>query len=62
MVVVDIRPLAPLPRPVSLTAIKADPAFADFALVRQSRLSVVPVTEAHWRRLLAMAGMESDAG
>jgi predicted RNA-binding protein with PUA-like domain len=35
---------------------------ADFALVRQSRLSVVPVTEAHWRRLLAMAGMESDAG
>ncbi|MCS6939575.1 MAG: EVE domain-containing protein [Roseiflexaceae bacterium] len=59
MVVVDVRPLAPLPRPVTLADIKADPAFADFALVRQSRLSVAPVTEAQWRRLLAMAGADS---
>ncbi|MCS6840833.1 MAG: EVE domain-containing protein [Roseiflexus sp.] len=59
MVVVNVRPLAPLPRPVTLADIKADPAFADCALVRQSRLSVAPVTEAQWQRLLAMAGVDS---
>jgi predicted RNA-binding protein with PUA-like domain len=57
LVVVDIRPLRPLPQPVTLAAIKADPAFADFALVRQGRLSVVPVPPALWQRLLALAGL-----
>ena len=57
LVVVDLRPLRPLPRPVTLTAVKADPAFADFALVRQGRLSVVPATDAQWARLLQMAGV-----
>jgi predicted RNA-binding protein with PUA-like domain len=57
LVVVDIRPLRPLPQPVTLAAIKADPAFADFALVRQGRLSVVPVPPALWQRLLALAGV-----
>jgi predicted RNA-binding protein with PUA-like domain len=56
LVVVDVRALRPLPKPVTLAAIKADPFFADFALVRQARLSVVPVSEAQWRRLLEMAG------
>ncbi|MGB9739980.1 MAG: EVE domain-containing protein [Chloroflexus aggregans] len=55
LVVVDVVPLQPLNRPVTLAAIKADPFFADFALVRQGRLSVVPVTPAQWERLLAMA-------
>lgn len=55
LVVVDVRPLRALARPVTLAAIKADPFFADFALVRQGRLSVVPVTEEQWARLLAMA-------
>jgi predicted RNA-binding protein with PUA-like domain len=55
LVVVDVRPLRALPRPVTLAAVKADPFFADFALVRQSRLSVVPVSDAQWARLLAMA-------
>jgi predicted RNA-binding protein with PUA-like domain len=55
LVVVDLRPLRALPRPVELAAIKADPFFADFALVRQGRLSVVPVTDEQWARLLAMA-------
>ena len=55
LVVVDLRPLRELPRPVELAAIKADPFFADFALVRQGRLSVVPVTDEQWARLLAMA-------
>ena len=42
---------------VSLKAIKADPRFADLALVRQSRLSVVPVSDAHWAILIGMAGL-----
>ena len=56
LVVVDVRPLRRLPRPVTLANVKADPAFADFALVRQGRLSVVPVAPEDWRRLLALAG------
>lgn len=56
LVVVDVRPLGRLSRPVELAAIKADPFFADFALVRQGRLSVVPVMEAQWARLMGMAG------
>ncbi|HEU4323336.1 MAG TPA: EVE domain-containing protein [Roseiflexaceae bacterium] len=56
LVVVDVRPLRPLARAVSLAEIKAEPEFADFALVRQGRLSVVPVTDEQWQRLLAMAG------
>lgn len=56
LVVVDVRPAGALARPVGLAAIKADPFFADFALVRQGRLSVVPVSAAQWERLMAMAG------
>ena len=56
LVVVDIRPLRRLAQPVTLAAVKADAAFADFALVRQGRLSVVPVTPEQWQRLLGMAG------
>src|SRR6476661_3976398 len=56
LVVVDLKPLRRLPQPVTLAAVKADPEFADFALVRQSRLSVVPATDAQWARLLRMAG------
>ena len=59
LVVVDIRPLRRLPQPVTLAAVKADPAFADFALVRQGRLSVVPVTPEQWGKLLGMAGETS---
>jgi len=56
LVVVDLRPLRQLPQPVTLAAVKADPVFADFALVREGRLSVVPATDAQWARLLRMAG------
>jgi predicted RNA-binding protein with PUA-like domain len=56
LAVVDIEAGKRLSRPVTLAAIKADPAFADLALVRMSRLSVVPVPPAQWKRLLAMAG------
>ena len=46
-----------LGRPVTLAEIKADPAFKSFALVRMSRLSVMPVSEAHWRLLCEMGGL-----
>lgn len=55
---VRVRPLRPAVREVTLKAIKADPRFTDFALVRQSRLSVVPVGDAHWPALCGMAGIE----
>jgi predicted RNA-binding protein with PUA-like domain len=57
IVVVDVKPVRALPKPVPLAAIKADPAFKDLGLVRNSRLSVVPVPEQHWGRLLKMAGV-----
>jgi predicted RNA-binding protein with PUA-like domain len=53
--VVDIGPVRKLPRPVTLAEIKADPAFADFALVRISRLSVMPVNDAQWKRIERLA-------
>ena len=58
-VMVDIKPLLPVSRPVTLAEIKADPRLADFALVRQSRLSVVPVRDAEWAMLCAMAGISA---
>jgi predicted RNA-binding protein with PUA-like domain len=56
LVVMDVRPLRRLPQPITLAAVKADPAFADFALVRQGRLSIVPATGEQWARLMHMAG------
>jgi predicted RNA-binding protein with PUA-like domain len=55
-VCVDTKAIGPIPKPVTLAAIKADPKFADFALVRLSRLSVVPVSKAHWDRICQMGG------
>jgi predicted RNA-binding protein with PUA-like domain len=55
-VTVDLAAVRRLPSPVALATIKADPRFADFALVRIGRLSVMPVPEALWNRLLALAG------
>lgn len=55
-VCVDMKTVGPMPKPVSLATIKADPAFADLALVRQSRLSVMPVSAEHWRKLCKLGG------
>ncbi|PCG14126.1 MAG: EVE domain-containing protein [Sphingomonas sp.] len=52
---VAIRPLDPLPAPVTLAAMKAAPALADMAMLRQSRLSVSPVTAAQWDAIMALA-------
>lgn len=54
--VVDILPDKKLPRAVTLAEIKQDGAFADFPLVRISRLSVMPVTDAEWKRIEKMSG------
>ena len=54
--VVDIAPVKKLPRAVTLKEIKADAAFADFALVRISRLSVMPVSEREWARIETISG------
>jgi predicted RNA-binding protein with PUA-like domain len=56
---VDVKPVVPVTRPVTLAEIKAEPALANLALVRQSRLSVVPVAAAEWRLLCKMAGIEA---
>ncbi len=53
---IDIRPVKKLKSPVTLAAVKADKAFASFALVRISRLSVMPVTDDEWKRIESMAG------
>ena len=53
--VVDVAPEKRLARPVTLSAIKADRAFASFPLVRMSRLSVMPVSDAEWTRIVDMS-------
>jgi predicted RNA-binding protein with PUA-like domain len=54
--VVDVEVMRHLAQPVTLATIKADPRFAQFGLVRQSRLSVVPVSAEQWQALLQLAG------
>jgi predicted RNA-binding protein with PUA-like domain len=54
-VAVDMKPVRKLPRPVSLSEIKANKKLATWDLVRISRLSVVPVTEAQWRQVESLA-------
>jgi len=54
---VDIKAVMPVKTPVTLADIKSDPRLADFGLVRQSRLSVVPVSAGHWKILCKMAGI-----
>ncbi|MEM6620964.1 MAG: EVE domain-containing protein [Pseudomonadota bacterium] len=53
---VDIKAVAPIPTPVSLAEIKAEERLADFALVKQSRLSVVPVSADEWTLICKMGG------
>ena len=53
---VSVEAVRPLPDPVTLAAIKADPALADLPLIRQSRLSVMPIPEAAWTRICGMGG------
>ncbi len=54
---VDIRAVEKLPKPVTLAEVKANARLADMALVRLSRLSVQPVTDAEWALVTKMAGL-----
>jgi len=56
LVVVDVKPTKKLKRPVTLAEVKANKKFKDFPLVRISRLSVVPVSDAEWAEILRLAG------
>jgi predicted RNA-binding protein with PUA-like domain len=53
-VTVDVAAVEPVKRSVTLAAIKADPRLKDFGLVRQSRLSVVPVNDEQWKLISKM--------
>ena len=59
--VVELEALKPLKHPVTLAAIKADKAFKEFALVRISRLSAMPVSEDHFKRILKMGARSSPS-
>ena len=55
---VDMKAVAPVKTPVTLAQLKANPEFAEFPLIRQSRLSVMPVSEEHWVAICALAGVK----
>lgn len=55
-IAVELKSVAPLPRPVPLAAIKAEPALHKIALLRQSRLSVMPLAKAEFDRLVKLGG------
>jgi predicted RNA-binding protein with PUA-like domain len=56
-VMVDVKPVQPVKTPVTLAQIKAEPKLAEFKLVRQGRLSVVPVAPEEWKLICKMAGV-----
>lgn len=60
-VVVDLKPSKALKRPVTLAQLKSDARFRDFALVRISRLSVMPVSPAQWAAIMKLAGESATA-
>jgi predicted RNA-binding protein with PUA-like domain len=60
LAVVDLKPRHKLPRPVSLSDIKADPTFEGWQFIRMGRLGVVPVPDHMWERILELAKGEQD--
>jgi predicted RNA-binding protein with PUA-like domain len=54
-VAVELAPVRPLKKPVTLAQLKANPALSEMAMLRQGRLSVSPVTDAEWAEILEMA-------
>jgi predicted RNA-binding protein with PUA-like domain len=59
-VCVDMRAVAPMPRPVTLAEMKTDPKLEGFLLIRQGRLSVVPVSDAHWRHICRLGSWQEQ--
>ena len=62
LVVIDVKAGPRLEQPVRLDVLKANPAFADSLLVRQSRLSVVPLTDQQYATILELAGSQPGSG
>jgi len=62
LVCVDVRALEPLPAPVALEQLKLEPAFFGSVLLRQGRLSVVPLAPAEWRDLTALSEILARTG
>ncbi len=52
----DMEAVAPMPKPVTLATIKETPELAEIGLIRQSRLSVMPISEEHWATICRMGG------
>ncbi|MDP6705295.1 MAG: EVE domain-containing protein [Alphaproteobacteria bacterium] len=55
---VDVAAVKPFKRPVTLAEIKAEPRLSELALIRQSRLSVMPIPEPEWRLICEMGGVK----
>jgi predicted RNA-binding protein with PUA-like domain len=55
---VDVVAVVPLPKPVTLAAVKASPKLAEMVLARNARLSVQPVTPAEWAEVCRMGGLD----
>jgi predicted RNA-binding protein with PUA-like domain len=55
-VCVDVQAVSPVPKPVTLATIKTEPKLEGIALVRQSRLSVMPISDAHWAVIAKLGG------
>jgi predicted RNA-binding protein with PUA-like domain len=58
-VCVDVKAVEPMPKPVTLAAIKAEPKLADIQLLRQSRLSLPAITDAEWKLVCKMGGLKA---
>jgi predicted RNA-binding protein with PUA-like domain len=58
-VAVQTASLEPLPKPVTLAAVKAEPKLKDMALTKYARLSVQPVTDSEWKLVCKMGGMKA---
>jgi predicted RNA-binding protein with PUA-like domain len=56
---VDVKTVAPVPNPVTLADIKADPRLSELPLLKQSRLSVMPIDAKSWKLICAMGGVKS---
>jgi predicted RNA-binding protein with PUA-like domain len=57
---VDVKPVKPMPNPVTLEQIKADPRLQELALIRQSRLSVVPIDAKSWKIICGLGGLKGE--
>jgi predicted RNA-binding protein with PUA-like domain len=57
-VAVDVKALAPMPKPVTLEAVKGEPRLAEMALVKQSRLSVQPVSPQEWKLICGLGELK----